>query len=192
VLIGTPLLSACAVLNPVPDPALPIANLDLEPKPGQLEPMIPGEVLGPVIEVATGVVSDSEFTLSLYRSADGFCLSLSAIQYGGVACGPQPEDEQLGSIAQSGLIDGTIAIDGTVAADVAAVWVVTDDGRRANALLTPAGLDALDASIFLVFLPEGVHPVMVVAADEEGGIVDELPIVSIAPGGPGAPPAQGS
>jgi hypothetical protein len=189
------ILGGCDALVPEPDAALPIANLDLEPKPGQLEPMMP-TAQGPVIEVASGAVGGEDFTLTLYRSAEGFCLALSAIQYRGAGCGPPPgegaaELERFAIIGESGLADGTVEIDGMVAADVERVWVVTDHGHRAHAELIPAGLDGLEASIFLVFLPAGTVPTTIVAADGTGGILEELPILSVAPGGPAAPPTPG-
>lgn len=194
VLAGAALLLGCDGIFREPDAALPVANLDVEPKPGFIEPAgMPG-VKGPMIQVASGEVSGEEFRLTLYRSADGFCLSLAAIQYRGGGCGAAPgegpEFGLFGVIGQSGLADGTIEIDGMVAPDVASVWVVTDDGRRANALLVPAELDGLEASVFVVFLPADTHPTNIVAADGSGAVLEEFPILSIAPGGEGAPPRQ--
>ncbi len=194
-LLGGAVLLGCEALFAGPDVALPITGLDVEPKPGQLEPMMPG-ARGPLVEIASGEVGGEDFRLTLYRSVDGFCLALSAPQYRGGGCGPAPGDglpefDRFGMIAQSGLANGTIEIDGVVDADVAKVWVVTVDGQRANAVLIPAQLDDLDASVFLVFLPEGMHPQAIVAADGSGDILDEFPLLSIAPGGPGAPPTPG-
>ena len=182
----------CSTLLPEPDVALPISDLDLEPKPGELEPMMP-DAQGPFVEIASGEVGGEEFTMTVYRSPDGFCTLLFPIQYGGSGCGPAPGDglpefARFGMIGQSGLADGTIEVDGMVDPGVARVWVVTEGGQRANAVLVPAQLDGLEASVFFVFLPEGAHPQTIVAATESGDVLDELPLLSIAPGGPGAPP----
>jgi hypothetical protein len=151
---------------------------------------------GPVSQVASGEVDGEEFTLTAYRSADGFCLSLSSPQYRGGGCGPAPgeglaEFERFGMIAQSGLANGIAEIDGMVDAEVPSVLAVTQDGERANAVLAPVEVDGVELGVFLVFLPEGKHVASVVAADASGEVLDEFPLLSAAPGGPGAPPTLG-
>ena len=186
------LLLGCERLFPAPDIALPISGLDLESRPVQLEPPMP-DAAGPFFQVASGEVRGEDFTLVVYRAPEGVCLSLDAHQYRGGGYGAAPGDGPaelgaFGMIAESGLAEGTVEIDGLVHPDAAAVWVVTDDGQRANALVISEAIDNVEASVFLVFMPAGTVPAAIVAADSSGQVLDELPLVSIAPGGPGAPP----
>jgi hypothetical protein len=187
------LLLGCDAIFPDADAALPIANLDLEPKPGFVElPSMP--VKGPVIEVASGEVSGEGFALSVYRSAEHFCLALSGPEFGSEGCGAAPgeglpEFERFGIISQSLLKDGMVDVQGMVDPGVEAVWIVTDDGRRASAVLTRAELDGVEVSAFLVFLAPGTRPATIVAGDGSGEVLDEFPLLPVDPGGPDGPGA---
>ena len=185
---------------PEADAALPITELDLEPKPGSIEDWL-GQTKGPVIQVASGFVSGEQFSVTVFRDAerDGVCVWLEMTQQGGGGCGPVPgaglpEFGRFGGIGRSELTNGVWAIDGIVAGEVERVWVVTDDGRRANALLAPFRLDDIDASAFLVVLQGGAEPATLVAADGAGAVLDEIPldlVEPVAPGGDGPLPTPG-
>ena len=188
VLLGGAALLGCGLFAG-PDIALPIANLDLEPKPGHVEvPMI--EPQGPPVVIASGEVSGEAFTLTVYPTEGGLCMSLAAPTHRGGGCGPGPGDglpefERFGMISQADVESGISEVDGLVDPDVATVWVVTGDGQRANAVLIPLDIDGMGAAVFLVFLPEGAHAVAVVAADASGQVLEEFPLLSA----PGAAPA---
>ena len=169
-----------------PDGALPIEGLDVEPRPGSVADGMP-EAIGPVVEVMSGTVRGAGFGLTVHRAAEpnGLCLVRTWAGAIGGGCGAAP-GKGLPEFGRFGIIGhepggGFIAIDGTVARDVARVWVVTDDGRRAEAVLAPFALDDLEASAFAVFLDTSLTPVMLVAADASGAIVTEFPFLPIDP-----------
>jgi len=190
------LITGCAALFPAPDAGLPIANLDVEPKPGRLEPMLP-DADAPIERIASGEVGGDSFTLTSFRQGADVCVYLAPLQYGGIACAPAPVGDPragdvIGSAAQGGLASGAHSVSGIVVADVTRVVLTTQNGGRAEAAVVPLDVDGQQLAAFFVFLPADTHETAVSAYDADGRVLDELPMVSIAPGGPGAPPPPSS
>jgi hypothetical protein len=177
------------------DVALPIAELDLQRRPGVIDAEIPASA-GPAIQVASGRVRGSAFSLTVYRDAErpgGLCWWIAHGAGGDGGCGPipgegLPEFGPFGGIGESPHPMSTVRFDGMVAPEVARVWVVTDEGR-ADAVVIPDVLEGVAASAFVVFLPSETHATSLVAADGSGRIMHEVPILPVLQDAPPDPTA---
>jgi hypothetical protein len=183
-------------VDPEPDAALPINNLDVVPTPVAPEEGMAAE--GPVLQIARGEARSMVFTVTVYRWAEreGVCMVLATPREADGGCGPPPgeglpEFGRFGGMSDGELRNGMVEAHGIVAPDVERVWVVTDDGRRANALLVPFVLDDVEASFFVVFLAAGTQLRTTVAADGSGAVLTEIPVAPVEPGGDGAVPGPG-
>lgn len=149
------------------------------------EPRIPeappdtigGPPTGPVHILATGLTEELGWRYSVYPSAEGPCLQFeydSGDGGGGSAgCGMLEEfpDEPFSGVGAGSSPPDVGHIVGWVRSDVHEVWLRTVDGRTLDAELFDVDEAGLQAQAFLVLVPPGVHPSMLVAWDEDG---DEL------------------
>jgi hypothetical protein len=141
--------------------------------------------VGPVVEVARGEVAGDPMAMTVYRSADGPCISLSTVRGSGVSCGLLPGE--IPELPIFGLTTSTpvgpdaqpmpLELSGLVADEVASVWVAMPDGLRARALLVslqPAELE--EARAFLVFLAPGASPTALLALNADGEVLATQPL----------------
>jgi len=188
-------LTACDLLQPTPDAALPIDELDVESRPAEVEPM--GQApTGPVMQIATGEVLGGRFHFVVHQTAGGVCSSLDWENGAGSACGALPGDaprsEAFGMMLFGG--DGvTQNVTGIVSAEVTDVWIELDSGERARAVVLPLDAADLEANAFMAFVPVAVGElVAVLALDGDGDLIERFemspaPPIDAAVPTPGAP-----
>jgi len=190
------LLAACG-LEARPDGALPIEDLDLEPRPGEMAPrpapvgVPPPQALSPAVDVARGRVAGQAFRVTAYVLADEVCTDVTFQGGGGAgACGGLPGGmlgPTFGTLGWGGGSRRSVEVSGIVAAGVAKVQVETQRGPPARALLLSLAPLDLPARMFLVFLPEGSEPIAVVAFAADGSVLDRFEL-----GTPGEPTPPGA
>lgn len=175
------------------DIGVPIENLDLEPRPGQVPEM--GEpAIGPVIEVARGRVDARAFRFTVYRGArpSDVCIQLEWLPGGGGACGPMPGEGPIGGTFGVGSSShgSPVAheVSGLVDPTVAEVWIETDAGGKAQAQLVPLSSADIDALLFFAFLPGGVDSSAWIALDAAGNEIDRFETPPRPPDVPGSVP----
>ena len=188
-------LSGCGAVLPARDGGLGL-TLDTEPREGQIE-LAPGgpRPMGPVVEVARGEVGGDGFSIVAYRSGDGVCTQLTRAAGGSAQCGSLPgagplaaEFGPFGAVGTGGGEGMPVAVLGVVETGVAAVWIESLAGRRAEARLIDLEPADIDAQLFLAFLPEGDGLGSVVALDVAGGEVGRGELMAPPGGPPGAVP----
>lgn len=169
------LMTACAGFLPTPEAAGLIVDLDREPRATQV-PLPRGGVVA-AMEVVRGTVDGDSFRVTVHADGAGACLYLSRGSGGGGACGAMPdhgrgEADRFG-IVGTGAGDGTtIEVFGLVSRDVPAVAIETQHGRI-DAVLVSLDVAALDASLFVTFLPAGLEPRAVVAI-RDGNVLERF------------------
>ena len=177
--------------DPPADVGVPIQALDLEPRLGQI-PEYGGEpAIGPVVEVARGRVGGKAFAFTVYRAEAPLelevelglvCVNFEWLRDPDAGCGAMPGEE--GTIGEVfGLGSDTHPFGssdvhghyGLVALHVAEVWIETDAGSRARARLIPLDAPAVEAQLFIAFLPGGVDSSAWVALDADGTEIGRIP-----------------
>lgn len=182
--------TGCALVMPVPDEAVSIENLDLEPLPGSLEaPMEPPS--GPVIEVARGSVAGEHFSVTVFSSRHGVCTWMERGTGGGGGCGALPGDGPAGGLfgmIGGGGSDGGAPAEwsGIVPIDVASVTAETPSGRAA-AVLVPLDAAGLEAQLFLVFVPAQSEVLAFMAVDDDGTVLGRFELGPVPGRGDGGP-----
>ncbi len=174
-------MGGCGLL-PEPDAGIQIAELDTNPR--QIHTGGPAaRPTGPAVEIVRGRV-DELLSVVVQRDADGACLAIFRGGNGSTICGPLAGEADMGAFGPvttgGGERDPVFEVGGIVDSSVSSVVLELDDGSRASALLVPLAPAELDASAFLVYLPEPVPTALVAYADdgtELGRLVMTPPVV---------------
>lgn len=174
-------VAACGLL-PEPDAGIQITELDTNPRQVHTGGPADGPT-GPAVEIVRGRV-DELLSVVVQRDAEGVCLAIFRGGNGSTSCGPLPGEAGMGAFGLvstgGGEQDPVFEVGGIVDSSVASVVLELDDGRRATALLVPLAPAELDASAFLVYLPDPVPNALVAYADdgtELGRLVMTPPVV---------------
>lgn len=157
----------CGLL-PRPDVGIQIAELDTNPR--QIHTGGPaGTPTGPAVEILRGRV-DELLSVVVQRDADGVCLAIFRGGNGSTSCGPLPAEAGMGAFGSvstgGGEGDPVFEVGGIVDSTVSSVVLELGDGSRASALLVPLAPAEIDASAFLVYLPQRVANHLVAYADD--------------------------
>jgi hypothetical protein len=169
--LGVALLGCNAEPAETPDPAaIPSGSLEAQG----------AEATGPIIELGTGVSEGTGWRFAIYESDDGWCTQVETVIVAETGCGDilPAEGETFGSYAVGEeLSNGVTAVQGIVTDEVATVWILLADGRRAPAepfALADAGLTG---KAFLRIIPADLVVTHLQAVAMSGEILDtvELP-----------------
>jgi hypothetical protein len=165
-------LCACSIASvQTPDiAAIPSASLDARDS----------GATGPIVELGSGVTEGVGWRYSIYPVEDGWCTQIETATVTAGGCGDilPAEGEVFGSYGTGTQLDGGMtAVEGTVSGDVATVWVILEDGRRAPAELMPLDEAGLEGQAFVRLLPNDLVVTHLQAIAPSGEILEtvELP-----------------
>jgi hypothetical protein len=182
-------VAGCGLL-PAADAGVPIEELSTEPR--ELEHALADTPTGPHVEVLSGEIGGDHLSVVLQKDAEGACMAVWRGADGSQACGsiaggalgaafglvmvggvPGPGEEAGG---------GLVELAGIVASDVVDVLAELDDGAEAHARLVSLEAAQVDGQAFLLYLPAGAVPRVLVARDADGADAERLELHM-----PGAP-----
>jgi len=164
-------LGGCAdepVATPTPDPAAVPS--------GSLQPLA-DEASGPVVELGQGQTLDTGWRYSIYPTGDEeWCTQLETSPFVTTSC----HDAGPGAGGTFGVVtrspdDAGAAVqtvDGVVSPDVATVWMVAEDSRRAPATLMSLEPAGLEGAAFVGFAPREVRLTHLQAVAANGEILE--------------------
>lgn len=146
---------------------------------GSLEPQDSGAI-GPIVELGGGVTDGVGWRYTIYQVEDGWCTQVETATVTAAGCGDilPAEGDAFGSYGTGAQLDADMtAVEGTVSGDVATVWVILEDGRRAPAELLPLGEAGVDGQAFIRLLPNDLVVTHLQALAPSGEILEtvELP-----------------
>ncbi len=161
------LLAGCSVFSvETPDPAaIPTGSIEAEGV----------EATGPIIELGSGQALDTGWRYAIYPSDDGWCTQIETALVTSAGCGdPFPaEGEILGGVTSGAQLgNGVTAVEGMTVDEIATVWIVLEDGRRAPAQLMPLDEAGLEGQAFFLILSTDDVVTHVQAVALSGEILD--------------------
>ena len=163
-------LAACSEAIPEVTPS---------PTDAFLVPQGPG-TSGPVELLGAGDAFDSRWRYGIHPTDHGPCLQLDLDGSISVRCDDvlPKEDAAFGSVGvATSETSGATVIDGIATEAVATIWVISEDQRRALALLIPLADWEVDGQAFLGTVAGGTRPTHVMALAFNGEVLQtyELP-----------------
>jgi hypothetical protein len=165
--------AGCGLL-PQPDAALPIENLDVEPR--RIDGAIANAPTGPNTELLRGFVAGDRLALVAQRDGDGICLAVWRGAHGGTMCGDLPGGDGMGPIGPT-MVTGQDAapfeVIGIAVPEAAEVVLELDDDRRARAVLVSLGPVGVAGNAFIVHLARAQAHALV-ALDADGAEIARL------------------
>ena len=172
--------AGCGLL-PAPDAGLPIEELSTEPR--ELEHSLADTPTGPHVEVLSGEIGGDHLSVVLQRDAEGACMAIWRGADGSQACGSIAGGAlgaAFGVVMVGGVPGpgeeggGLVELAGIVASDVVAVVAELDDGAEGHARLVSLEAAQVDGQAFLLYLPAGAVPRVLVARGDGGVELERL------------------
>jgi hypothetical protein len=162
--LGLGLLTACTLFGPRTAEVTEVSRGDLIAVPD-----------GQVVLVGQGEADDAEWSAYAFVSGGDACISTRFAPFGEAGeCGPAPEADPIGPLANGPPGDTVQLFGGIVSSQVASVRYVYADGQVEDAVLVSIERAGIDAKAYAATFADDRLPERFVLADESGETLAEL------------------
>lgn len=171
-------LAGCGSLVSSPQPDVRMTELQLDPRPGEID-IADGGVVDP-IEVVAGHVAGGDFHLVAYRTGAEPCLYSASPAGSGASCGAMPGEGVVGggTFGMAGVTaggrSGIMEVSGLVDRAAESVWVESTAGERFEAVVVDLEPADIGSKAFIAFTPPGSEPEAIVALDADGEVLERF------------------